>query len=222
MTEHIGRGLHTALFNSRGVTWRGHGGDQERELATKYAHWAQAMEYTLAMLGEITKRRKSSIDCQRIWSAQSVDEVLLDSLAVIAASVNEDITHPPQAISNISEWAKKDGCWARLVEHADAISAALPDSFWSSLVSLDENRHEAKTARQTQKIDNGIEAQRFVMSVPAASWAELSTRLAAKRLATPKEIGILNIAAQLPGKIPTERQCMVLIEILEKGRHEGL
>ena len=46
MTEHIGRGLHTALFNSRGVTWRGHGGDQERELATKYAHWAEAMEYT--------------------------------------------------------------------------------------------------------------------------------------------------------------------------------
>ena len=46
MTEHIGRGLHTALFNSRGATWRGHGGDQERELATKYARWAEAMEYT--------------------------------------------------------------------------------------------------------------------------------------------------------------------------------
>ena len=46
MTEHIGRGLHTALFNSRGATWRGHGGDQERELATGYADWAEAMEYT--------------------------------------------------------------------------------------------------------------------------------------------------------------------------------
>jgi len=45
MTEHIGRGLHMALFNSRGATWRGHGGNQERELATKYAHWAEAMEY---------------------------------------------------------------------------------------------------------------------------------------------------------------------------------
>ena len=183
---------------------------------------ANIVAYTLAMLGEITNRRKSSVDYQRIWTAQSVDDVLLDSLAVIAAAVNEDITHPPQAISNITEWAKKDGCWVRLVEHADPISAELPDAFWSSLVSLDENRQEAKTARQTQKIDNGIEAQRFVMSVPAASWAELGSRLAAKRMVTPKEIGILNLAAKIPVKIPTERQCVVLIEILEKGRHEGL
>lgn len=46
MTEHIGRGLHMALFNSRGATWRGDGGDQERALAAKYALWAEAMEYT--------------------------------------------------------------------------------------------------------------------------------------------------------------------------------
>jgi len=46
MTEHIGRGLHTALFNSRGVTWRGSGGDQERERATGYARGAEAMQYT--------------------------------------------------------------------------------------------------------------------------------------------------------------------------------
>jgi hypothetical protein len=46
MTEHIGRGLHMALFNSRGVTRRGEGGDQERNLAAKYAQWAEAMEYT--------------------------------------------------------------------------------------------------------------------------------------------------------------------------------
>lgn len=183
---------------------------------------ANIVAYTLAMLGEITKRRKSSVDYQRIWTAQSVHDVLLETLAVIAAAVNEDITHPPQAISNISEWAKKEGCWIRLLEHTDAISADLPDAFWSNLVSIDENRQEAKTARQTQKIDNGIEAQRFVMSVSAASWAELGNRLTAKRLVTPKEIGILNIAAQIPGKIPTERQCMVLIDILEKGRIEGL
>jgi len=60
------------------------------------------------------------------------------------------------------------------------------------------------------------------MSVPAASWAELSRRLTAKRLLTPKEIQILNIAAQIPSKIPTDRQCMVLIEIFDKGRHEGM
>lgn len=44
--EHIERGLHVALRNARGAHWRGEGGAQERELAAKYAGWAQAMEYT--------------------------------------------------------------------------------------------------------------------------------------------------------------------------------
>lgn len=39
-------GAHTGLFNSRGVTWRGEGGDQERELADKYRAWANALQYS--------------------------------------------------------------------------------------------------------------------------------------------------------------------------------
>ena len=46
MTEQIERGLCVALFNSRGVHSRGDGGDQEREIAARYAGWAEAMEYT--------------------------------------------------------------------------------------------------------------------------------------------------------------------------------
>ena len=40
-SEHIGRGFHTGVYNSRGVHLRGEGGDQERELAVKYRKWAQ-------------------------------------------------------------------------------------------------------------------------------------------------------------------------------------
>jgi hypothetical protein len=44
----------------------------------------------------------------------------------------------------------------------------------------------------------------------------------AKRMLTPKEVGIMNIASQLPNKIPTERQCEVLVEILQRARQEGI
>jgi hypothetical protein len=46
MTEQIERGLCVAMFNSRGVHSRGDGGDQEREIAARYAAWAEAMEYS--------------------------------------------------------------------------------------------------------------------------------------------------------------------------------
>lgn len=182
---------------------------------------ANIVAYTLAMLGEIAKKRKASIDYQRIWSSQSIDDVLTQGLVVIAGAVNENITHPPQGISNISEWAKKEGCWTKLCDQVDTIGAELSDSFWLSLVSADENKHEAKTARQTQKIDNGIEAQRQVLAIAPEAWKALAAQMIAKRLLTPKELGVLGIAVQMPSKIPSEAQSRLLVSIIAKGRQEG-
>lgn len=39
-------GARTGLYNSRGVTWRGEGGDQERALAEKYRAWGNALQYS--------------------------------------------------------------------------------------------------------------------------------------------------------------------------------
>lgn len=183
---------------------------------------ANIVAYTLSMLGEVTKRRKTTVDYQRIWSAQAINDVLSEALATIATAVNEDITRPPQGISNISEWCKREGCWTRLLDQADHIADLLPEDFWAALASVDDNRHEAKTARQTQKIDNGIEVQRQVFDVPPAQWSTILREGSSRRLLTPKEMGILQIAAQMPTKIPTERQSAILIEILGKAQQEGI
>lgn len=183
---------------------------------------ANIVAYTLSMLGEITKRRKASVDYQRIWATQAVDDVLSQALATIAAAINEDIIHPPQGISNISEWCKKEGCWARLLEQADNIAGLLAEEFRAALASAEDNRHEAKTARQTQKIDNGIEVQKQVFEVPAAHWSLILKEGTSRRLLTPKEMGILKIAEQIPAKIPTEKQSAVLMEIFDKAQQEGI
>lgn len=183
---------------------------------------ANIVAYTLSMLGEITRRRKAGVDYQRIWAAQAVDDVLSEALVAIATAVNEDITRPPQGIFNISEWCKREGCWARLLDQADNIAELLPAAFWTGLASAEDNRHEAKTARQTQKIDNGIEIQRQVLEVPPAQWSAILREGSNRRLLTLKEIGILQIAAQIPAKIPTERQSAILIEIFGKAQQEGI
>ena len=183
---------------------------------------ANIVAYTLSMLGEITKRRKATVDYQRIWSAQTIDNVLTEVLVVIATAVNEDIIVPPQGISNISEWCKKEGCWTRLVEQASRISGLLPERFWIGLASAEDNRHEANTARQTQKIDNGIDNQKQVLSVSPQKWTEILEEGKKRKFLTPKEIGILQIARQIPAKIPTEWQSSVLIEVLDKATSRGL
>lgn len=183
---------------------------------------ANIVAYTLAVLSEITMRRRKSLDFLRTWNMQGVNATLNNALAIVSQAVNEDIIRPPQGISNISEWCKKDACWTRLQSRIDDIEKLLPSEFDDQLLSLEDQASEVKTAKQTQKVDNGIEAQRRVLEIPAAQWARLHQALSVKHLLTPKEIGILNIAMQIPAKIPTERQCTVLLDALEKGRSEGV
>ncbi len=183
---------------------------------------ANIVAYTIAVLSEITKRQNQSLDFQRIWNAQRINKTLEQVLSIVAKAVNDDITKPAQGISNISEWCKKDACWTRIQAQIDRIEPELPDEFWDELVSADEAAIEAKSAKKTQKIDNGIDAQRKVIGIPASDWRRIEELLAVRRLLTPKEMGILKIATQMPSKIPTEKQCAVLLDTIEKARAEGM
>ncbi|MER2635232.1 MAG: AIPR family protein, partial [Rhizobiaceae bacterium] len=183
---------------------------------------ANIVAYTLAVLGDITKRRKESIDFLGVWSAQKVDSVLEDTIALVSGVVNDDIIRPPNGISNISEWCKKDACWTRIQARIGEIEKLLPAEFYDRFLALDDQAVEVRSARQVQKIDNGIEAQRQVLTVPAGEWARIHQVLLEKDLLTPKEAGVLKIAMQIPAKLPTEKQCVVLLGVLDRGRAEGI
>lgn len=183
---------------------------------------ANIVAYTLAVLSELTRRQEKSSDFQRVWNAQAISPVLESTIAVVASRVNDDLLRPMQGISNISEWAKREACWTRMLENMDEFADLLPDEFDGECLSRDDHLSEKRAARNTQKVDNGIEAQTKVFAIPAARWIVVHETLAAKRLLTPKEIGILNVAMQMPMKIPTEKQCAVLLETIEKARAEGI
>lgn len=183
---------------------------------------ANIVAYTLAVLGDITKRRKQSIDFLGVWDSQSVDAVLESAITIVSDAVNDEITRPPNGISNISEWCKKEACWTRVQSCIEAIEKILPLQFYDQLVSLDEQSATARSAKHTQRIDDGIEAQRRVLSIGATGWARLYQALHEKGSITPKEESVLKIAMQMPVKLPTDKQSLVLLEVLDKGRLEGL
>lgn len=61
-----------------------------------------------------------------------------------------------------------------------------------------------------------------MIEVPGSVWRDLCSAMSARKLLSPKEVGIMNTAAQLPGKVPSGKQCIILVELLEKARQEGL
>lgn len=183
---------------------------------------ANIVAYSIAIIAELARRKNKNADFYAIWGSQAVPTPLEDALAVAAKYVNDDIIHPPEGISNISEWCKKEGCWMRLQEGLGELGATMGHQFWDSLVSKDVLAAKEKSARKTQKIDDGIEAQKKVLEIPAEKWRKVRLAGQEKSLFSSKEVGILQVAERIPTKIPSEKQSKILIEVLEKAELEGI
>lgn len=183
---------------------------------------ANIVAYAIAAVNECARQRDKVVDFMRVWNAQAVHHSLVEALCISARFANDILVDPPSGISNISEWAKKDACWQRIQGRSGELSRLLPEEFWSDVVSVEAVQQEAKTARKTQQIDDGIEAQKRVFEVPPEKWSTILERGVQKKFLTPKEVGILRVAQQMPARIPSEKQSVVLLDVLEKATQEGI
>ncbi len=183
---------------------------------------ANIVAYAIAMVNELCKRANKTVDFQRCWNKQEVYPELSRALQSSAKFVHDDISLPPQGISNISEWCKKDSCWERIQGKINQLQSDIEEAFFSNLVGLDVLATQQKEAKKTQKIDNGIDAQAKVLEVPAQKWSKIRQIGIERRFLSEKEAGIIRIAEQIPQKIPTEKQSEVLISVLQKAESEGV
>lgn len=183
---------------------------------------ANIVAYTLAMISEVCSQKSVSVNFSDIWTKQSISPALKKALEITSCFVNDDLIDPPEGISNISEWAKKEACWTRLKGGVTELITELSPEFIDELISVDVVKADAKAARNTQKIDNGIDAQKRVFEIPAQKWSEIMMLGEQKKLFSPKELGVLNVASQIPAKFPSEKQCVILMGVLQKAEEEGL
>jgi hypothetical protein len=63
----IGRGFYIGVHNSRGVTWRGEGGNQERDLAAKYRTWAERLHFDYPYVGGVLEEIAESYEREAGW-----------------------------------------------------------------------------------------------------------------------------------------------------------
>ena len=183
---------------------------------------ANIVAYTLALLSRLCADMGKSFDFMKVWETQDITDVMRDAIEITAKVVFDSIMTPMAGISNISEWCKKEACWDRIQLKTGELKSLLPKPFLSGLVDKENIVEEVKSAAKVQKIDNGIEAQKKVMSIPAAKWRQIMADGNKKNLFSPMEIGILQVASKIPAKIPSEKQSVILIDVLAKAALEGI
>ena len=178
---------------------------------------ANVVVYSIAWIANKVSSMKKVIDFSKIWEKQEISKAFYSALENVAYQIHEIIIDTPDGISNVTEWCKKEGCWLKVKER----DIALNEEFINELQGTDELKTKLKGAKKIQKIDDGIKSQEKVLKIGAEKWKEISIWGLDRKLYSQKDMSILQVAVEMPSKIPTEKQSKFLLKILDRMEEEG-
>ena len=178
---------------------------------------ANVVAYTIAKIAHDVANQNCAVDFESIWHGQSQGPALDEAVMIASEQVHEVLVHPPDGIRNVTEWAKKQACWARVLR----LDIEWPDAFLQGLISAERQRDAVRTGRREQRELNGMEAQIAVVNAGGQFWSDALAWGRARQLLTPTETGILSAAACVPSEMPTDKQSSRAIEVLGKLKEEG-
>lgn len=178
---------------------------------------ANIVTYSLAKLVHMISKTGQQLDLLKIWNEQKLPPVLENQLLLIAAAVNEKIQQTPDMITNVTEWCKKEACWSQIQD----LQIELLPGIETTLIDSENMFEREKDAERTQRIDNGIKSQAYVIEKGADYWKRVAGYGLQQVLLSNKEKSILTVACRIPDNIPTEKQSIAIIEIEKKMIVEG-
>ena len=178
---------------------------------------ANVVAYTIAKLAHDVAQRQGSINFDRIWRAQVISPGFREAFTVGAEAVHGVIVDPPGTMRNVTEWAKQQACWNRVM-HLDV---EWPPALQAELLTSAEQTEGKLAAAKDQQVLNGIEAQTMVVRARPGFWSDVAAWGMARGLLSPDDTGILEVAKSVPAKIPSEHQSRRAIEILQRLHGEG-
>ncbi len=178
---------------------------------------SRVVPYAIAKLAHDAEKLGRFVDFERIWRAQGLDSKLAKLLTIASEAVHSIIMGVASEIPNPLEWAKQQACWNRV----QSLKINWPDDWQEALITGEDQKETKRSAVKDQRMLNGIEAQTAVVNAGKDFWASAKAWGAAKRLLTATEIGILDVAASVPVRIPSEKQSLRALESLRKLHAEG-
>lgn len=179
---------------------------------------ANIVTYTLAKFAQMVRLSGAEIDFLKIWGLQTLPPAIINELTGMAEKVAKLIVEPPPGTTgNPSEWAKYPACWTLISESEMSLPRAIKPFLVDNL-AVKEGEQEA--SRQ-QVIQDGILAQTTVVTKGAAYWGTLREWNEKNRKLSALEMGVLDAACQIPRKIPSDKQALILLKAEKRVQLEG-
>lgn len=192
----------------------------------KHASWyelgykAQVVTYALSYLFYAIDQSpwNVALDFRSIWNKQDISHILEVQLEKIAEAMYNHLVSPNRDVENVTEWAKREVCWKK----AKQLDIPLSKEFLLELVFKDEEKENKLDSDKKLGSLDGSHITIEVVNYGVEHWKELLTWGTANHIFTPQDISFLRIAiAMKKGKFPTEKQCIKIMQVLEKAKAEG-
>lgn len=152
---------------------------------------ANIVTYTIAWLVNHLKQNGFLLDFQQVWNRQEPDDSLKRGLEHCAPIVARAVKDTPADIKNVSEYAKRQACWAAV----SRLQISLPGDLSGCASDRTESSRLRKDALEVKKIDNGIELDALLIRIAPLA-GRIKEEAQTRRLLSPSsDSGLRKLAA---------------------------
>ena len=178
---------------------------------------ANIVAYAIAKLAYDAQQMEKVVDFDAIWRRQCISHPMERAIAMAAKRAAASVTDTPVGMSNVTEWAKRKGCWDRLRES----EINWPQAWLAELLTPGQELAEKRRARRERKDWGEVEALTAVGIQGSIFWKKVKAWGMEHRLLSPDEFSVLGVAEAMPTKVPSVKQSIWILNVLERLQNEG-
>jgi hypothetical protein len=182
----------------------------------------QIVAYSLALLFHSLRRSGSEFDLGQVWARQGIDGFFENCIRNLAIAVQKAILSPPQGMTNVGEWSKKEACWESIRQSSVSPVQRQIDQW---IVSKEDFKKAKADGKKLGVQDDGIGLQKTVLDLTSLWLLGSNCSTGHKRpiCSLPAERNLVIKASTVQGfmKINMRRSWRKLLEIKQLCEEEG-
>lgn len=190
---------------------------QSRDWYEAGGYRSQHVVLAIGALAHAARAMGKSVNFLDTWQSQDVTPAFRRALGQAADIAHEVLLNPADGYRNITEWAKQERCWAEIKKR----KIDWDEEWVAELIDSEEERDTRRDGAKMQREDNGIFAQTKVIEAGRDFWKVLLHWCITEHEASEKERAIMRRAASYPVHIPSEKESVVLLKMLERLGRNG-
>lgn len=186
----------------------------------KGSYKANIVAYTISRLVYEIQNKYSDkvLPYKGVWLKQKVSNAFTLAIKEISEKIYNHLVDEKRQRENVTEWAKLVECW----NIAKEIKVNLPESFVNELEYKSDLMEVKKDGRKDAKQEVLINAMVEVANYGVDGWKDLARWGLERKYFTPTDMDFISVAiAMEKGKMPTDKQCQKIMQILNKAREDS-